>query len=200
MSKKSFFIYIFLISGFCLSSVYAASYEDGEAAYKKGQVKAAVAIWEELAEEGDLASQLKLAKMYDIGRGVKINKEASFKLYSQAAEQGSLEAQLKLGMFYMDGQGGVKQDKEKARELYRKAAYQGYAKAQYFYGVTYFRGEGVKTDYVMAHAWMRVAEIRGYKNAKDAGDQIKAVLSKSDLKRSKKLTSQILAEIKKSSN
>ena len=193
---KKYFIFFFLITGFWFSSVHAASYKEGEAAFKNGKYKIAVAIWEELADEGDLAAQFKLAEMYEMGSGVKPNKETSFKFYSQAMEQGELDAQLKVGMFYMSGQ-GVKQNKEKARELYRKAAYQGHAKSQYYYGVSYFRGEGVPTDYVKANAWMRVAAKNGYTHAKSSSEHIEAVLSRSDLKKSKDLTKKILSEIKK---
>lgn len=196
MSRK-ILLYFFLISTFLTSSVYAASYGDGEAAYKARDYKKAVSIWEELAEEGDIASQLKMAKMYSTGSWVKIDKAASFELYNQAAEQGSVEALFELGVIYMSGQGGVKRDRAKARELYLKAANQGYAKAQYYYGITYFRGEGVTTDYVQAHAWLHVAVVRGYEHAKAYREQLAAVLSKADLKKSKNISDQLLAKIKK---
>lgn len=179
------------------SSVYAASYADGEAAFKAGNYKKATSIWEELAEEGDIAAQLIMAKMYSTGMGVKVDKAASFEFYNQAAEQGSVEALLQLGIIYMSGQGDIKQDKAKARELYLKAANQGYAKAQYYYGITYFRGEGVTTDYVQAHAWIHVAAVRGYELAKSYEGQLAEVLSKADLKKSKNISDQLLAKIKK---
>ena len=196
--NKKYFIYFFLIVSCWLPSVFAASYKDAETAFKNAQYKIAVAIWEDLADEGDLASQLKLANMYELGSGVKVNKETSFKYYSQAMEQGSLDAQLKVGTFYMAGIRGVTQDKEKARALYRKAAYLGHAKSQYYYGVTYFRGEGVPTDYVKANAWMRVAARSGYAPAKTSSDHIEAVLSGADLKKSKSLAKKLLSEVKKS--
>lgn len=194
--SKQYFIYFLLISGICFSSVHAASFKDGEDAFKNRKYKIALAIWEDLADENDLAAQFKLAEIYEMGSGVKANKETSFKYYSMAMEQGSLDAQLKIGMFYMTGQ-GVKQDKEKARELYRQAAYKGHAKSQYYYGVTYFRGEGVQTDYVTANAWMRVAAENGYEHAKNSSEHIENVLSRSDLKKSQALAKKLLSELKK---
>ena len=146
--------------------VYAATYEDGEAAYEAEDYKKAVSIWETLAEQGDVTSQPKMAKLYKTGSQVKKDKAAVFKLYNQAAEQGSAEAMLELGLIYMSGQIDVKRDQANARELYLKAANQGYAKAQYYYGVTYYRGEGVPTDYVQGYVWMSGAAARGYEPAK----------------------------------
>ena len=202
MSRKILY-YFFVIATFLASSVFAATYEDGEVAYESSDYKKAVSIWEALAKEGDITSQLRMAKLYSTGLGTKkdefsVKKDRSlvFKFYNQAAEQGSAEAQVQLGQIYMSGQVDVKRDPEKARELYLKAAKQGYAKAQYYYGVTYFRGEGVSTDYVLGHAWMHVSLVSGYEPAKGYIEAIEEVLSEADLEKSKTISEQILAEIK----
>ncbi len=160
-------------------------------------------IWEELAEQGDVTSQLKMATLYSTGFSnketkfrLKKDRAAAFKLYNQAAEQGSAEAMFELGLIYGSGQEGVKRDPEKARELYLKAANQGNAKAQYYYGVTYFRGEGVPTDYVRGHAWMHVALVNGHEAAKSYLETIEEVLSEADLEESKNISDKLLAEIK----
>ncbi len=185
-----------MVASLLISPVHAATYADGEAAYEASDYKKAVSIWEDLAEQGDVTSQLKMATMYTTGSGVKKDKAAAFKLHNQAAEQGSAVAQLQLGLIYMSGQVDVKRDQDKARELYLQAANQGYAKAQYYYGVTYFRGEGVPTDYVQGHAWMYVAAIRGYEPAKKYSEQIAEVLSEADLEKSKNISDKLLTEIK----
>lgn len=194
MSRKILF-YFFVIATFLTLPVYAATYEDGEAAYEAEDYKKAVSIWETLAEQGDVTSQLKMATMYTTGSLVKKDETAAFKLYNQAAEQGSAEAMLELGLIYMSGQADVKRDQAKAREIYLKAANLGYAKAQYYYGVTYFRGEGVSTDYVQGHAWMSVAAARGYEPAKKYSEQIAEVLSEADLEKSKTISDKLLAEL-----
>ena len=195
MSRKIFF-YFFIIATCLASPVFAATYEDGEAAYEANDYKKAASIWEELAEQGDITSRLKMAELYTIGRGVKKDFSAAFKLYDEAAEQGSAEAQFKLGLIYMSGQKDVKVDRVKARELYLKAANQGYVKAQYQYGVSYFRGEGVDTDYVQGHAWMNVALMSGYEYAKNYVQTLEEFLSEADLEESKNISAKILAEIK----
>jgi len=194
----------FVMATFLASSVYALSYEDGQAAFDTKDYKKAVEIWESLAGQGDVSSQLKMAELHDtrglIVKGVEIVKwdpSESFKFYNLAAEQGSLEAQVQLGLFYMSGKGGITRDPEKGREHFLEAANQGYAKAQYHYGVTYFRGgEGILTDYVQAYAWIHVASIRGYEPAKAYSEYIVEVLSKEQLEEAKNISDQLLAEIK----
>jgi len=51
--------------------VYAATYEDGEAAHETSDYKKAVSIWGTFADKGDFTSQLKIAEMYRTGSGVK---------------------------------------------------------------------------------------------------------------------------------
>jgi len=200
--KKNIRFYFGVIATVLASTVYAASYEDGQVAYDTKDYHQAVEIWEGLAEQGDIQSQLKMAELYSKGffvkrkQLIKKNQTTSFKLYNQAADQGSSEALLQLGLIYMIGQGEIKRDAEKARELYLKAANQGYAAAQYYYGVSYFRGEGVPTDYVQAHAWMHVAAVKGYKPAVEYIRNITEVLSEEQLEESKSISDQLLAEIK----
>lgn len=209
--KRYIRVYLLVIVTLLASSGYAANYEDGQAAYDAKNFKKAIEIWETLAEQGDVASQLNLAKLYSTGFQAKEDitkkdktvafklekdKTAAFELYKQASEQGSQEAQLQLGLIYLSGQGDVKSNPEKARELFLKSAKQGYANAQYYYGVTYFRGRGVLTDYVQAHAWMHVAFVNGYEPAKGYKESIAEVLSEEQLEESKSISDQLLAEIK----
>ena len=48
----------------------AGPFEDGEAAYERGDYAAALKIWRPLAEQGDAKAQVNLGYMYAIGRGV----------------------------------------------------------------------------------------------------------------------------------
>ena len=203
MSRKILF-YLFIIATFLTAPIYAETFEDGEAAFEANDHKKAVEIWEALAEQGDITSQLKMATLYRAGfsnKGTKFrlkkDRAAAFELYNQAAVQGSAEAIFELGLIYGSGQEGVKRDVDKARELYYKAANLGHAKAQYYYGVSYFRGEGVPTDYVQGHAWMNVALENGYEAAKSYIETFEEVLSEADLEESKDISSKLLAEIKK---
>lgn len=202
MMKRNIRFYFGVIATLLASSLYAASYEDGQAAFEAKDYEEAVEIWEGLSEQGDINSLLKMAELYSAGlrvkkdQIVKVDRTTAFKLYNQAAEQGSFEAMLLVGQIYMVGQTDIEHDSEKAAEWYLKAAKQGYAKAQFFYGTSYFRGEGLPQDYVQAHAWMHVATIKGYEPAKMYSDEIAAVLSEEELIESKRISDQLLAEIK----
>ena len=195
MSRKILFYFI-VIATFLSLPVYAASYEDGQAAYEARDYKKAAKIWEALAEQGDINSQLKIAGMYSSGVVFKRDIATAIELYNQAVEQGSAEAMFELGQIYMHGHENSKPDQDKGRELYLEAANRGYAKAQYYYGITYFRGEGVLTDYVQGHAWMYVSLVNGYDTAKQYIEVIEDTLSEADLKKSKDISDKLLAEIK----
>ncbi len=178
------------------SAANAAVFVDGEKAFNANDYKKAISIWQQLAKQDDVSSQLALAKMYAVGLGVKKNLEESLKFYHKAAEQGSAEAQYQLGEMYSRAQ-NVARDYVEARKWYQKAANQGYAPAIYKFGVGYFRGEGTSTDYMRAHAWMNVAVIMGYESGIAYRDQLAEVLSKEKLEQSEKISSQLLEELKK---
>jgi TPR repeat protein len=200
--KRNIRFYFGVIATLLASSLYAASYEDGQAEYEAKDYDEAVEIWESLAEQGDVASLLKMATFHRSGfyakkdEIVKRDPSIAIKLFQQAVDLGSMEAQLQLGFIYMSGQKGIEPDQEKARELYLKAAKQGYAKAQYYYGLTYFKGEGIPTDYVQAHAWIHLATDNGYKPAERYKGLVEEALSEEQLEESKRISDQLLAEIK----
>ena len=94
--NKNIRYYFAVIATFLASSLYAASYEDGLAAYEEKDYDDAVEIWENLAKQGDVASLLKMAEYYSAGfyikkdEIVKRDPAVAFKLYQQAADQGSI--------------------------------------------------------------------------------------------------------------
>jgi len=176
------------------STAHADSFEDGKNAYNEKQYEKAATIWQTLADEGDIDSQLRLAGMYSTGLGVQRDLEKAFKLYHNAAQQGSARAQNQLGKIYAAGQ-GVQRDPKAAREWYLKAAEQGYAEAIYNIGVSYFKGEGTLTDYVKAHAWMHTAVVKGYAPASLYRDQLAEVMSKEKLAQSEKISSRLLKQL-----
>lgn len=128
------------------------------------------------AEAGDPAAQLKLARAYESGIGVRQNDQLAAKWLRMAAEQGNAESQDSLGAKYLIGR-GVERNKELAVNWFRKSARQGNASAMYHLGAAYYNGDGVPIDDVLSYAWFTLA--------KEAGDQsaVEAVLrAESDLK------------------
>ncbi len=106
-----------LILGVCITA-YAAEGDKTQPA--PGSFEAV----KQLAEKGNAEAQLKLAKMYQEGKGVAQNLQEAFNWARKAAEQGLAQAQLLLGQMYASGKGVAKDVKEATKWL-QKAADQG---------------------------------------------------------------------------
>ncbi len=133
-----------------------AGWDEGQAAYQRGDYATALREFRPLAEQGNALAQNKLGYMYRNGIGVTQDYAEAVKWYRKAAEQGHATAQYDLANMYRDSQ-GVLQDHAEAVKWDRKAAEQGYALAQNNLGVMYRMGEGVPQDYVQAHMWFNLA-------------------------------------------
>jgi clan AA aspartic protease (TIGR02281 family) len=112
-------------------SAAAGPFEDGVAAYRKGDYATALRLWRPLAEQGDARAQFNLGIMHYNGKGVAQDYAAATRWYRKAAEQGHAAAQGNLGTMYNRGQ-GVPQDYATAVSWWRKAAKQGNGDAQYY--------------------------------------------------------------------
>ena len=82
-----------------------ADFDDGVAAYERGEYATAMKDFLPLAEQGDANAQAMLAGMYGSGRGVPKNYSESVKWGKLAAEQGNADAQFNLAVFYAFGLG-----------------------------------------------------------------------------------------------
>jgi len=135
---------------------FAGEYEDGGAAYIRGEYKTALAMFTRAANKGDASAQIMLGLMYANGQGVAQDYNQAVLWYQKAADQGNAPAQNSLGLAYATGR-GVTQDYKQAVAWYRKAAEQGFAPAQFSLGLMYEQGRGVTQDYVEAHKWFNIA-------------------------------------------
>ena len=84
-------------------------FQDGVAAYERGDYATALQEFKPLAEQGNSDAQMMLGSMYESGQGVAQDHAETAKWYRKAAEQGNARAQIKVGVMYSDGQ-GVPQD------------------------------------------------------------------------------------------
>lgn len=119
-----------------------AGFEEGVAAYKRGDYAAALRELRPLAEQGLAQAQLYLGVMYAKGWGAPQDQAESVQWYSMAARQGVSEA----------------------LKWFRMAAGQGDAEAQLLLGIMYAEGQGVLQDYVLAHMWFNLAAARSAPN------------------------------------
>jgi TPR repeat protein len=148
-----------------------AGFDEGVAAYHRGDYATALREWRPLAEQGIGAAQGSLGSMYFMGHGVPQDYVKGAKWVRKAAERGNAFGQTELGTMYSLGR-GVLQDFTEAVRWFRKAAEQGNAKGHAKLGVMYFLGTGVPQDYVQAHKWLNLAVSQGDKNAATVRDQV----------------------------
>ena len=118
-----------LILAILIGSLLAGEYEEGMAAYNKGNFEEAARLYRLSADKGNANAQIKLGLMYEIGFGIRQDYKEAVRLYTLSANQGNAKGQLHLGLMYVMGQ-GVKLDKTKAYNWWSKAAKQGESKAQ----------------------------------------------------------------------
>lgn len=136
----------------------ASAFDEGLAAYERGDYAAALSLWLPLAEKGDAHAQANVALLYLRGDGVAQDREAAARWYRRAAERGNTVAQDNLGVMYHRGH-GVDQDDAKAAYWIGRAARAGDPAAQLHLGQLYAEGLGVaQDDAEAAHWWKEAAE------------------------------------------
>ena len=123
--------------------VYEASGED---------LTQALNWYRQAAGGGDEGGMYKVAKAYQLGRGVTTDAGQAVAWMTKAAEAGSSDAMNDLGSYYSEGY-GVAADQLKALKLFKGAAQAGSAVAMENVGVVYHDGEGVPVDFEQARAW-----------------------------------------------
>ncbi len=106
-----------------------AGFDEGLAAWKRGDYATALREIRPLAEQGHAKAQWGLGVLYDNGYGVPQDHAAAVKWYRKAAEQGVVEAQYNLGLMYAKSQ-GVPQNYVQAHKWASLAATQGVKDAQ----------------------------------------------------------------------
>ena len=76
------------------------SAQEGWDAFGRGDYPGALAIWQPLAEGGDVTTQILVGSIYDFGQGVPQDDAEAAKWYERAAMQGSAKGQYQLGAVY----------------------------------------------------------------------------------------------------
>ncbi len=140
--------------------------EDAIAAQERKDFATALALYRQLATQGDARGQRQLAHLYATGQGVPKDDEQAAHWYQRAAEQGDAAAQLSLGVRHAHGR-GVPRDLERAIYWVRKSAEQGYAPAQNTLGIRYELGQGVPKDLQQAVDWYQKAADQGHADAQN---------------------------------
>ena len=122
----------------------AGEYEQGLAAFNKGQYTQAFQLITASAERGDVRSGFILSTMYRRGIGVEADEYKGFDWCKKAAEEGHLEAQFQLGLMYLEGE-GISEDETQAQNWLWSAADRGYPQASEV--LTYIFSEDYHQEY-----------------------------------------------------
>ena len=101
-----------------------AGFDDGVAAYDRGDYAAAFQVWRPLAEQGDVRAQYRLGRLYEAGDGVPGDDVEALRWFHAAGGQGDKEALVSIGIFHEDGR-GVPRDTFKAYMWWEIAARHG---------------------------------------------------------------------------
>ncbi|HEX6792284.1 MAG TPA: hypothetical protein VF304_00415 [Casimicrobiaceae bacterium] len=96
---------------------FAGPYEDGIAAYDRGDYAKSLASWLPLAEHGHRTAAFNVAVLYEKGLGTPQDYREAARWYEKAAGEGDLEAAYNVAAFYETGN-GVEKNAELARKWY----------------------------------------------------------------------------------
>ena len=144
-----------------VEAMQAKSVRDGIEAWQRSDYAKAVAIWRPLAAKGDADAAFNLGQAYRLGRGVQIDLSAAKSWLEKAARANHLDAETTLGLLLFDSgdhAGGV--------QWLKKAAERGEPRAMLVYGTALFNGDTVRSDPLMAYAYVSRAAAQGLEPAK----------------------------------
>ena len=134
----------------------AGPFEDGFAAYQRGDYTSAMQLLRPLGEQRNKNAAVVLGLMYEGGLGVPQNFTEAANWYRLAAEQGHLNGQFQLGSLYQRGL-GVPQNLLEAYRWYRLAALQGLTDAYHVIGTMFLDGSALPKHEIHALAMFYVA-------------------------------------------
>ena len=107
----------------CSAVSFAGEFEDGVAAYVRGDYKTAFSMFTNAANKGDAEAQNMLGLMYINGRGVPQDYNQAASWFRKAADQGDAKAQYNLGLMYYYGHAAPKDYVEALKWITIAAAY-----------------------------------------------------------------------------
>ena len=171
-----------------------AGFDEGLAAYGRGDYQTAFDEWLPLAEQGHATAQGNLGHMYRFGQGVPQDYAEAVRWHRLAAEQGDADAQDNLGVMYAWGE-GVPEDYAEAVKWYRLAAEQGHGDAQFNLGHMYLKGKGVPRDYIRAHMWFNLAAVQGWEMGRQNRESVERYyMTPADISEAQRLAREWLEE------
>jgi TPR repeat protein len=138
------------------------SVKTGIEAWQRGDAAQAIAIWRELAENGDSDAAFNLGQAYRLGRGVGSDSGQAKKWFEVAAKAGHLDAQVSLGLLLFDSG-----SRREGLAWLGRAAERGEARALLVVGTALFNGDDMPQDAVKGYAYVSRSAAQGLPPAKE---------------------------------
>jgi len=161
-----------LLLAFMISpaSAQETSFEDGYAAYERGDFYGARTIWEQLGEMGDARALFNLGTLYSEGRGTDRDPLTAELYWSLAADAGHVRAMHNLALSFIARASGLTEEQaaleyEAAVTWLQEAADDGFANSQYSLGKMYQYGLAVDRNDELAAQLFVAAANQGFVNA-----------------------------------
>jgi hypothetical protein len=110
------------------ASCFAGPWEDGMAAYSRGDYVPAVQVFRAMAQQGDAEAEVLLGVMYRKGQGVKRSSRRAFVWFTRAAARGNAKAKTQL---LEVSQTMAPQELARAREMAAACEMSDYRNCQY---------------------------------------------------------------------
>lgn len=139
----------------------ASDFDQGVAAFERGEYVEALKRLEPLATAGNAEAQFRVAQMLRYGWGTSADLAAAGKWMRRAAEGGLRDAQAELGRMLRDGS-GMEANAVEALDWLKRAAERGSGVAQLNLGRMYRGGIGTPRDRVQAYKWFTLAAQNGF--------------------------------------
>ncbi|MEQ1775279.1 MAG: tetratricopeptide repeat protein [Burkholderiales bacterium] len=125
--------------------------------FKKAQFTEAFAPLKEKAEQGLPEAQYAVGWMYQLGKGVAMDKQAAIGWYQKAADKGHLSSQNNLCAAYLD-----RMNFTDALPWCEKAAGQQHPRAQFLLAMMHYNGQGTAKDAAESAGWLTKSADQGY--------------------------------------
>ena len=187
------------------SVAVAAEFEDGNAAFSRGDFATAAKWWRVAAEQGNAAAQYNVGKAYANGQGLPQNYSYAALWFEKAANQGLPQAQRHLDyirkivnqrmaaaeqgdvaarydvMTLSASSSAAAVDYNAVYVWFSKAAEKGDADAQLGLGRLYENQHAVTRDLIVAYMWFSIAATKGDPLAQQEKDRLAAQMQAFEL-------------------
>ena len=178
----------------------AGTVDEAQAAFARGEYKAAADLLRPLANSGDAAALAELGDLYAIGQGVQLDIVRAGQYWRMAAEKGIPKAMSSLAALYQSGNGGLPKDETLAVAWTTKAAENLFVPSMLNLTARYANGIGVDKDLARAIAWATLAteyagEPRIKTVAKRELQRLSTTANPTDIERARETTDSIRASI-----